>query len=107
RRWLVAFCLVAACASERAALGADATASDVQPATAVAPAMAAAKQGPATPGVKVRFDQRETAVGDRVVQRLGMQLGVTTKIVQSGQIAHQSASEIRSQQQRTIDVLQV
>ncbi|HYO26202.1 MAG TPA: hypothetical protein VEQ85_14775 [Lacipirellulaceae bacterium] len=72
----------------------------VQPASAEAPLSA-------TPGPRVKFQQRETAAGDRVVQRLGMHLSVETKIVQSGQIAHQSTSDIRSQQQRTIDVLEV
>jgi hypothetical protein len=55
----------------------------------------------------VRFEPRETRVGDRVVQRLGLHLAVTTRIVQSGQVAHESASDMRRQQQRTIDVLEV
>jgi hypothetical protein len=71
----------------------------VTPATAVTPA------APETPaGPRIAFTQRDTAVGDRAVQRTGMHLNVRTRIVQSGQIAHDSTSEIRSQQQRTVDV---
>jgi hypothetical protein len=75
----------------------------VQPATAVAPA---AGPRPAL-GPRVKFDQMRTEVGDRVLQRLGMQMAVTTKIVQSGQVAHEGQSEVRSQTQRTVDAMQV
>ena len=75
----------------------------VQPATASAPVAAGGAASPVT----VRFQQRDTLVGDRIVQRMGMQLGVATKIVQSGQIANESTSDVRSQQQRTVDVLEV
>jgi hypothetical protein len=71
----------------------------ITPATALTPATPGVPVGP-----RVAFTQRETAVGDRAVQRTGMQLNVRTRIVQSGQIAHDSTSEIRSQQQRTVDV---
>jgi hypothetical protein len=53
----------------------------------------------------VRFAQQEARVGDRVVQRIGVHLGLTTKITQSGQVAHESTNEMRRQQQRTVEVL--
>lgn len=74
----------------------------VQPASAT-PALAT----PITSSAAVRFKQRETCVGDRAVQRLGLNLAITTKIVQSGQVAHESSADLRRQQQRTIDVLEV
>jgi hypothetical protein len=73
--------------------------------TGVTPATAVTPTTPETPaGPRVAFVKRDTAVGDRAVQRTGMHLNVRTRIVQSGQIAHDSTSEIRSQQQRTVDV---
>ncbi len=75
----------------------------VQPATAVEPQSAA---GGAGPGARIRFEQQAAQVGDRVVQRLGAELTVTTKIVQSGQVAHESTMKMRRQHQRTIDVLE-
>jgi hypothetical protein len=90
-------CVVVTSMLTCAPLQADET--GVTPATAVTPA------GPETPaGPRIAFTQRDTAVGDRAVQRTGMHLSVRTRIVQSGQIAHDSTSEIRSQQQRTVDV---
>jgi hypothetical protein len=81
----------------------DATPPLVLPASASVPTTpAAAPLGPA-----VRFEQQETHVGDRAVQRLGLHLALTTKIVQSGQVAHESSADLRRQQQRTIDVLAV
>jgi hypothetical protein len=82
---------------------------DEAPAGAVQPAAASAPAESATPpvGPAVHFEQVETRVGDRAVQRFGMQLAITTKIVQSGQVAHESTDELRRQQQRTIDVLAV
>jgi hypothetical protein len=66
----------------------------VEPAAASAPA-----------GKVVRFHQQPTAVGDKVTQRLGVQLSLTTKITQSGQTAHESTNEMRRQQHRVIEVL--
>jgi hypothetical protein len=60
-----------------------------------------------TAATKIHFEAAPTSVGDRVVQRIGMQMAVTTKIIQSGQVANESSSEIRRQQQRTIEVLEV
>jgi len=77
-----------------------ATDADVRPATAVAPSSPAPRQ-------LVRFHQQPAQVGDRVIQRLGVHLGLATKITQSGQIAHESTNEMRRQQQRTIEVLEV
>jgi hypothetical protein len=76
------------------------TDSSVQPATAVASPSLQSRQ-------LVRFQQRPAKIGDRVIQRLGVQLALETKITQSGQIAHQSTNEMRRQQQRTIEVLEV
>jgi hypothetical protein len=84
-------------------------AGSVQPAAAVGPAtpIVPTAQEPGLTGPPIRFTQAETKVGDRAVQRLGMHLAITTKIVQSGQVAHESAEDIRRQQQRSLDVLQV
>ncbi len=68
----------------------------VQPATAVESATTS----------RVRFEQQATQVGDHVVQRIGAELNVATKIIQSGQVANESTSQMRRQQQRTIDVLE-
>jgi hypothetical protein len=70
----------------------------VQPATATSPA---------PPRQLVRFQQQAAQIGDRVVQRLGVHQTVATKITQSGQTAHESTNEMRRQQQRTIEVLEV
>lgn len=75
----------------------------VTPATAQTPLA----ERPPTPTVTVHFEAAPTSVGDRVVQRLGMHMAATTKIIQSGQVANESSSEIRRQQQRTIEVLEV
>lgn len=75
----------------------------VRPATATETVSPSTVVGAAT----VRFEAAPARVGDRVVQRLGSQLELTTRIVQSGQVAHESSSRLRRQQQRTIDVLEV
>jgi hypothetical protein len=80
------------------------TDSAVEPATAIEPRSGA---GSITPAARVRFEQQATQVGDRVVQRIGAELTVAMKIVQSGQVAHESTTHMRRQQQRTIDVLEV
>jgi hypothetical protein len=67
-------------------------------------AAAAIATAPAT-GQAVRFRQRPTVAGDRVEQRLGVRLALTTKITQSGQTAHESSNEMRRQQQRVLEVL--
>jgi hypothetical protein len=58
------------------------------------------------PGERVQFQEQRTQVGDRVVQRVGVELKLSTKLVQSGQVAHEGTSEMRRQQQRTVDVLE-
>ena len=72
---------------------------------AVQPANAVEQVAPTTQ--QVRFRQQPTQVGDRVIQRLGVHLALSTKITQSGQTAHESVNEMRRQQQRTIEVLEV
>ena len=54
-----------------------------------------------------RFQQQPASPGDRVVQQLGVQLELATKIIQSGQTAHESTSAMRREQDRTIEVLEV
>lgn len=77
----------------------------VEPATAVAAATAggAPSSAPAT----IRFRLQAAAVGDTVDQRLAVELALATKITQSGQVAHESTNEMRRQQQRTIEVLEI
>ncbi|RIK77595.1 MAG: hypothetical protein DCC67_12475 [Planctomycetota bacterium] len=55
----------------------------------------------------VRFQQQPTQAGDRAVQSLAIELGLTTRITQSGQIAHESQSTMRREQRRTLEVLEV
>jgi len=76
------------------------TDADVVPANATSPTNGSQRQ-------IVRFQQQPTQVGDRVVQRLGVHLNIATKITQSGQTAHESTNDMRRQQQRTIEVLEV
>jgi hypothetical protein len=76
----------------------------VEPAAATAPTPL---PPPSVTAEIVRFRQQPAEVGDRLVQRLGVHLGLATKITQSGQTAHESTNEMRRQQQRTIEVLEV
>ena len=62
---------------------------------------------PQATGERVQFQQQPTQVGDRVVQRVGVELKLSTKLVQSGQVAHEGENLMRRQQQRTVDVLEV
>ncbi len=55
----------------------------------------------------VRFRQTQVAVGDQVTQTLNVDLGLTTKITQSGQTAHESSNRMRREQQRKIEVLEI
>lgn len=78
------------------------------PTSAVIPATATAlAPTDAAKGQVVRFRQQAGSVGDRVVQSLNVDLGLTTKITQSGQTAHESSNRMRREQQRTIEVLEV
>jgi hypothetical protein len=52
----------------------------------------------------VRFRQTPATVGDQVTQSLNVDLGLTTKITQSGQTAHESSNRMRREQKRTIEV---
>lgn len=75
-------------------------------ATVASAAVAQSAAIPATPQV-VRFRQSPAAVGDQVTQTLSVDLGLTTKITQSGQTAHESSNRMRREQQRTIEVTEV
>lgn len=55
----------------------------------------------------VRFRQTPAVAGDQVTQSLDVDLGLTTKITQSGQTAHESSNRMRRQQERLIEVLEV
>jgi hypothetical protein len=76
-------------------------------------ALPAAAQAPSAPVTTdataqvVRFRQAPAAAGDQVTQTLNVDLGLTTKITQSGQTAHESSNRMRRQQERTIEVLEV
>jgi hypothetical protein len=72
----------------------------------VEPAAASNLAAAPAAGKVVRFYQQPTAVGDRVDQRLGVHLSLTTKITQSGQTAHESSNEMRRQQHRMLEVLE-
>lgn len=71
----------------------------------VQPAAAVSSTSP--PNKLVRFKQRPTAVGDRVVQQLDVHLDLKTIITQSGQTAHESSDAMRREQRRVIEVLAV
>lgn len=55
----------------------------------------------------VPFSQATTSVGERVAQRVGMELNLHTVIKQSGQVAHDGTTALRRRQERTIEVLEV
>lgn len=73
--------------------------SGVQPASHVASA--------APVGQSIRFSRPTTSVGERVVQRVGMELGIHTVVKQSGKVAHEGDTNMRSRQEREIEVLEV
>lgn len=77
-----------------------------QPA-APASAPSASPTTPTASGQVVRFRQVAARPGDRVDQKLGVELGLTTRITQSGQIAHESQSKMRREQHRVIEVMEV
>jgi hypothetical protein len=60
-----------------------------------------------TTGQVVPFSQATTSVGERVAQRVGMELNLHTVIKQGGQIAHDGTTALRRRQERTIEVLEV
>jgi hypothetical protein len=70
----------------------------IQPASHVAPASA---------GQTIRFSLPQTTVGERVVQRVGMELHVHTVVKQAAQIAHEGDTNMRSRQEREIEVLEL
>lgn len=71
----------------------------VQPASHVAPA--------APVGQAIRFSRPTTAIGESVWQRVGMELNIHTVVKQSGKIAHDDQTNMRSRQEREIEVLEV
>ena len=70
-------------------------------------AAASAPARPPAPASSLAFLAAPAQVGDRVVQRLGFRLQASTRVVQSGQVAHEGTHLMVRQQQRTIDVLSV
>ncbi|QEG33262.1 hypothetical protein [Bythopirellula goksoeyrii] len=58
-------------------------------------------------GEVVTFSQQPTQVGDRVAQRVGMELDLRTVIKQAGQVANDSSTAMRTRQQRQIEVMEV
>lgn len=73
----------------------------VQPASHIQPA------SPPATGREVRFSQQPTSVGERVVQRVGMELNIHTVIKHAGQVAHEGDTALRRRQERDIKVLEV
>jgi hypothetical protein len=73
--------------------------------TAVQPASHVAHAAPVGRGI--RFGLPMTAVGERVVQRIGMELNIHTVVKQSGKVAHDGQTNMRSRQEREIEVLEI
>ena len=57
-------------------------------------------------GDVVPFSQVTTEMGERVNQRVGIELNVHTVIKQAEQIAHEGDSALRRRQERSIEVLE-
>ncbi|WP_145058150.1 hypothetical protein [Adhaeretor mobilis] len=55
----------------------------------------------------IRFALRAARIGDRVQQRVGVEMQLKTLITQSGQTAHESDTTMRRQQQRLVEVTAV
>jgi hypothetical protein len=65
---------------------------------------------PLTPpraGQLVEFSPATTNVGEKVLQRVGMELNLHTVIKQSGKVAHDGTTALRRRQERTIEVVEV
>jgi hypothetical protein len=65
---------------------------------------------PLTPprtGQLVEFAPATTIVGEKVLQRVGMELNLHTVIKQSGKVAHDGTTALRRRQERTIEVVEV
>lgn len=101
RMLLVSMMLLGIALSSQTRVAAE---SSVQQATHNAPAV---RPQVAPPGQPVTFSQQPTQVGDRVAQRVGMELDLRTVIKQSGQVANDSSMAMRTRQQRQIEVLEV
>ncbi|MDZ4656881.1 MAG: hypothetical protein SH868_04805 [Bythopirellula sp.] len=72
---------------------------DVQPAIHIAPVAPTAQV--------IKFSNQRPTVGERVVQRVGMELNLHTVIKQAGQVAHDDTTALRRRQEREIEVLEV
>lgn len=77
-------------------------ATHVQPQAASVPIQTAPVQT-----APIQFAQQPSAVGDKVVQQVAMQLDLKTSIVQSGQIAQQQDTTMKRGQERKVEVLEV
>jgi hypothetical protein len=65
---------------------------------------------PVTPprtGQLVEFAPATTIVGEKVLQRVGLELNLHTVIKQDGKVAHDGTTSLRRRQERTIEVLEV
>lgn len=74
---------------------------DVQPAIHTSPLT------PPRTGQLVEFEPATTNVGEKVLQRVGMEINLHTVIKQNGKIAHDGTTNLRRRQERTIEVLEV
>jgi hypothetical protein len=62
---------------------------------------------PSRTGQLVAFAPATTIVGEKVLQRVGMELNLHTVIKQDGKVAHDGTTSLRRRQERTIEVLEV
>ncbi len=72
----------------------------VQPATHVVPAAPQTRES-------IKFSYQTPTVGERVLQRVGMELNLHTVIKQAGQVAHDGTTALRRRQEREIEVLEI
>jgi len=103
---LTAALTLGACLTDAASAQRSGVDSAVQPASSRGPVTQQPISIPSA-ALKARFEQRPTQVGDRVLQSLQVQMDLSTRIVQSGQTAHEGVSSLRREQRRQVDVTQV
>jgi hypothetical protein len=75
--------------------------------TGVQTAIHTSPVAPPRTGQLVAFAPATTNVGERVLQRVGMELNLKTVIKQDGKVAHDGTTSLRRRQERTIEVLEV
>lgn len=63
--------------------------------------------GSSGPSALVKFSQQAPAVGERLNQRVGMELNIHTVIKQEGKVAHDGKMAMRRRQERMVEVLEV